>query len=979
MTLIHLFGVEAYETPRLAERAERRGFAHTGRIRQSTVVTTEALAAEVAEEWATRLHDRLTQAHSREALVLAPWARAWIVVRPLPGTTDDRARAAEGVAQHLLERAICVCTASIYEIENALPMSELRALAEALFGNPLVDELHVGHDPHALSELLRRERALPQEREVQIEAIALPSTDEELLQLSRARELSLSTAELRAIAAYFAEHRAERAALGLPGDPTDAELEMLAQTWSEHCKHKEFRARIEMEDRTIDSLFDSTIVRATEEIRAALASEGASWLLSVFADNAGVVAFDDEHAFVLKVETHNSPSALDPYGGAMTGILGNQRDPLGTGRGGAHLLFNTNVLCFGPLDYDAPLLPGQLHPRVIYEGVLAGIRDGGNQTGVPTVNGAVLFDPRYAGKPLVYCGSGALSPRRDAHGAPLYEKDVRPGDLVIMVGGRVGADGIHGATFSSRTMDEHAPRSVVQIGSPITQKRVADWLADVAPRGLFSAVTDNGAGGLASSVGELAVLCGGARIDLAKVPLKSVGLQPWEILVSESQERMTIAARPQHFAALAELARVHDVELSVLGCFDDSGRFRADYDALPVCDLELSFLHDGWPRLTLPAILEAPPRKQLQHARNSDLSTTLLALLASPNVCSRERIVRRYDHEVQARTVLKPYMEHAPQDAAVLRVGMDADYSGIAIASGIAPRYGDLDPYQASACAFDEAVRSVIAVGARLPFGESVQDFVCACDNFCMPDVRFDPTHNPDGPHKLGKLVRMAEALYDVARCWRVPLVSGKDSMKNDLRAAGVKISAPPTVLFTVACKLRDVRRVVSAELKNDGDRLYLLEASAPQDHALGGTGLGASELAARWGMSFGAVPRVDVLAARALYWAMGEAHARRVLASCHDLSDGGLAVALAEVCLGGGRGARVTMPKRESALAEWFGEAPSRFLVSVQSAQESALREIFGARAHYLGEVGGEVLQLDDHAITLSALRAAYEGNALP
>lgn len=981
--LVHVFGREQYSTTQLAQHIARMGHGDAGRVRRSSVFRTEhTLSHDELDQLGARLRDPLAEAHRIGALSRAAWARSTLLIAPRAGTTDDRARTAERIAENLLGRRIELQSATLYELETAYAEAPLRALAHALFGNPLVDELHVLQDT---SLDVWSAFPAPAVQTTLSTNIPLPSNDAELAQLSSERELALSVAELHAIRTQYAQPAriAARRTRGLPADPTDAELEMLAQTWSEHCKHKEFGAIIEVGARRIDSLFKSAIVAATENVRAQLASEGADWLLSVFSDNAGVVAFDAEQSFVFKVETHNSPSALDPYGGAITGILGNNRDPLGTGRGGARLLFNTNVLCFGPLDYSAALLPGQLHPRVVYEGVLAGIRDVGNHSGVPTVNGAILFDPRFAGKPLVYCGTGALLPRRDAAGAPLHEKRLGVGDLVVMIGGRVGRDGIHGATFSSRTMDDKTPRSVVQIGSPITQKRIADFLAEVSPRGLVAAATDNGAGGLASSVGELAILTGGARIDLAKVPLKTEGLWPWEILVSESQERMTLGIRSEHLAELTRSAAQHEVELSVLGVFDDSGVFAASYGQTLVCELELEFLHHGFPRLHLEATI-APPVELVWSASNSHASVTqlLLALLRAPNVTSRERVVRRFDHEVQARTVVKPYMGRAPQDAAVLRIGRAVDDArGLAVASGICPQYGDLDPYQAAACAFDEALRSLVSVGVHLPFGEYAHDFVCACDNFCMPNVRYDAEHNPDGPQKLGKLVRMADATFDVATGFRIPLVSGKDSMKNDFTSGGRTISVPPTVLFTLVGKLRDTRRAVTAELKADADVLFLLEAAPPslRDEALGGAGLGASELSRLLAGEHGAVPRLDLPAARDLYLRMGAAHDAGLFASCHDLSDGGLAVALAEACIGGQRGARVQLPPTRNATAAWFGESPSRFVVSVRPERASEVESTFGARAIRLGSVGGDLLALGADEVSVRELTEAYEGSALP
>ena len=429
-------------------------------------------------------------------------------------------------------------------------------------------------------------------------------------------------------------------------------------------------------------------------MRRRLQADGADWLVKVFADNAGVVRIDDERLFVFKVETHNTPSALDPYGGAITGILGNNRDPLGTGKGGGRLLFNTDVLCFGPPDYSAPLLTGQLHPQRVFAGVRRGIEDGGNKSGIPTVNGAIVFDDRYAGKPLVFCGTGSVMPAA-YRGRPSWEKEAAPGDLIVMAGGRVGKDGIHGATFSSVEIDQHSPRQAVQIGSPITQKFVADFMEVACAEGLVSCATDCGAGGLSSSVGELAIISGGARVQLEAVPLKYAGLRPWEIFLSEAQERMTLVVAPQHWDRLAELAAEHEVELTDIGAFTATGVLEVAFGESPVACLDLEFLHHGVPRKHLEAEWIPPTVAEPALPPDLDHGDTLLRLLGTLDICSREPVIRQYDHEVKGKTVVKPLMGPsgvAPQDAAVLRLDFD-DYRGIAVSCGIAPRYGDIDAY----------------------------------------------------------------------------------------------------------------------------------------------------------------------------------------------------------------------------------------------------------------------------------------------
>ena len=780
-------------------------------------------------------------------------------------------------------------------------------------------------------------------------------SDDDLLALSRTRVLSLSLEELHAIRHHYEDSqvRAARAGLGLPMLPTDCELEILAQTWSEHCKHKEFNALINYrdedtgEERVIDSLFNTYIRRSTEIVRGRLQEYGTDWLVTVFNDNAGVVRIDDDRVFVWKVETHNTPSALDPYGGAITGILGNNRDPLGTGRGGARLLFNTNVLCFGPLDYDRDLLPGQLHPARVFSGVQKGIEDGGNKSGVPTVNGSILFDDRYAGKPLVYCGTGAIMASRYPQGDS-WDKEIASGDCIVMAGGRVGKDGIHGATFSSTEIDKHSPLSAVQIGSPITQKLLSDFLEEACRTGLVKCATDNGAGGLSSSVGELATLSGGALVHLEAVPLKYPGLRPWEIFVSESQERMTLVVEPRYLTGLMAMAAHYEVEASDIGRFTDSGVLDVRFHGRPVAVLDVDFLHDGVPRKTMSATWRRPTTKEPDLPKVDDYGQLVLDLLGSNNICSREDVIRRYDHEVKGKTVVKPLMGAtgvAPQDAAVMRFDFDS-YQGIAISNGIAPKFGDIDPYHMSAGAFDEAVRQIISVGGILPDPSDRNNrFWTVNDNFCVPDSHYHPVHNPDGDMKLGKLVRMCEALFDMAVAYNIPMTSGKDSMKNDFKAGGERISVPPTVLYSIVARMDDVRMAVTSEFKAPGDLVYL--AGETYDE------LGASELYRMLGFIGANVPRVRTEKALALYRLVGAANHQRLIESSHDLSDGGLAIAAAECAFGAGLGANLALPMDDLETRPWlFAESHSRFIMSVRPENQARFEQSMRGRYTRLGTV---------------------------
>ena len=889
-------------------------------------------------------------------LFTSPEFSTYILVSKLPGVTDD-----EGVSA---QKALCdflnipfefgehwIFTHEIYYLQNRLSDDELNTLAQELLGNPLINRFEYGTFKGRIDYV--PEVHIEAKPEVKTIDIFVP--DAELERISKDMLLALDLKEMQAVQAYYQNQLVamERKKQGMPPLPTDCELEVIGQTWSEHCKHKEFNATISYTDletgqkKTIHSLFKTYIRRSTEIIRERYEKAGHNWLLKIFSDNAGVVRVDDQRVFVWKVETHNSPSALDPYGGALTGIVGVNRDPMGTGVGGASLLFNTDVLCFGPPDYQGELLPGQLHPRRIMTGVVKGIEDGGNKSGIPTVNGSVVFDDRYRGKPLVFCGTGGVMPA-EIDGKNTWDKRIDPGDRIIMAGGRVGKDGIHGATFSSLEIDEHSPRSAVQIGSPITQKNLSDFMRQAVDQGLIKSSTDNGAGGLSSSVGELAEITGGAMVQLEKIPLKYAGLQPWEIFVSESQERMTLVVEPQKVKALFALAEDFEVELSDIGEFTDSGYLDVRYGDQKVAYLDLHFLHEGVPVKHLEAEWKRPQLSEPVLKSNLNYNEILLKLVGSLNICSRESIIRRYDHEVKGKTIIKPLMGGqgvAPQDAAVLRLDFDS-YAGIAISNGILPRYGDIDPYQMSAGSFDEAVRGIISVGGRLPDPQTDPDiFWSVNDNFCVPDSLYNPNTNPDGKIKLAKLVQMNEALFDMATFFNIPMTSGKDSMKNDFIKEGVKISVPPTVLYSMVAKIPDVRQTVSSDFKQAGDLIYLVGHTYDE--------LGASEFYKLLGELGAKVPKVRKEDALRIYRKMMAAHDGKLLASSHDLSDGGLAVALAESAFGGNLGVEVDLPDNGLSLnALLFAESHSRFVVSVAPEHRQAFEARLADDAQLLGEV---------------------------
>ncbi|MBM3791886.1 MAG: phosphoribosylformylglycinamidine synthase, partial [Acidobacteria bacterium] len=683
----------------------------------------------------------------------------------------------------------------------------------------------------------------------------------------------------------------------------------------------------------IDGLFRTYIRGATEKI-----GRDIDWLVSVFTDNAGIIRFNDRYNLAYKVETHNSPSALDPYGGAITGIVGVNRDPMGTGMG-CDMLCNVWGYCLGSPFYDGDLPEGLMHPRRIRDGVHRGVIDGGNQSGIPWLRGFERFDDRYIGKPLVYCGTVGRIPRL-LQGRPSERKEILPGDVIVMCGGRIGKDGIHGATFSSEELRKESPAQAVQIGDPITQRKMYEFLLEARDLGLYRAITDNGAGGLSSSVGEMSRLCGGADLDLAKAPLKYEGLQPWEILLSEAQERMTLAVPPEKLSELLALAARRDVEATALGAFTDSGAFVVRYgDRVAAC-LDLHFLHEGVPRMRLEARWAPPsvpgPRKPLHRNR----TRALLRLLGSLNICSKEFKSRQYDGEVKGLSVLKPFVgvrSDIPADACVMRVEHGTE-EGLILAEGINPFFSDLDTYHMMAGVIDEAIRRVISAGGRL--GQ-----IAGLDNFCWPDpVLSEKT--PDGLHKMAQLVRANKALYDVTTAYGVPPISGKDSMKNDSVRGERKISIPPTVLFSAVGKMDDVRQAVTMYFKRPGDLIYVIGLTRDE--------LGASEyyrLLAREqgnpGHFGGRVPSVDTLTAMGIYRAMNEASGSGLLRSSHTPTLGGLAVGLALAALGGELGTEIDLgqvPAEAGADLDalLFSESHSRFIISCSPDKAEVIEEIF-------------------------------------
>jgi phosphoribosylformylglycinamidine synthase len=880
-----------------------------------------------------------------------------VYVLPKPGVMDPVAQSARAAIADFGFAAETVRTFKKYWIAG-LADDKLSLLCSRVLANDAIEQVVVGPLPFAHLEL----GSVYQFRLVTVPLCELD--DAGLVKLSRDGQLYLSREEMRTIRAYFRD---------LGRDPTDAELETLAQTWSEHCSHKTLAGRIAYRgpdgERHFQNMLKETIFAATQEIRRRQGE--ADWCVSVFSDNAGVVRFDEQFNVVFKVETHNHPSALEPYGGANTGIGGVIRDPLGTGLG-AKPICNTDVFCFAPPDTPADALPpGVLHPRRVMKGVVSGVRDYGNRMGIPTVNGAIYFDPRYLGNPLVYCGNVGLIPRDKSFKQP------RPGDHIVALGGRTGRDGIHGATFSSAELtsqSESLSGGAVQIGNAITEKMLLDVLLQARDRGLYNAITDCGAGGFSSAVGEMGEKIG-AVVWLDRAPVKYDGLSYTEIWISEAQERMILSVSPEQWEAFAGLARAEGVEATIIGKFVPSGRLELLYANQRVADLPMEFLHDGRPPVVREAVYAPPAAAPLEMSPRvlRDHAKTLLAILGSLNVASKEWVIRQYDHEVQGGSVIKPLVGAAsdgPSDAAVIRPVFSSQ-RGIVVACGMNPRYGDFDTYHMAASAIDEAVRNCVAVGAD-------PGRIAILDNFCWG--------NTDRPETLGSLVRAALACYDLATRLGTPFISGKDSLNNEFRAGdGRSIGIPPSLLISALGQVDDVSRCVTMDLKRPGNLLYLVGLTRNE--------LGGSHFSLVHEFAGGAVPQVDAETARRTFVALHTAIDAGLVRACHDLSEGGLAVALAEMAFAGDFGARVELRRVPHDLAVdgrteailLFAESNTRFLCEVPAKSAAAFqRALAGLACAKIGEVTAEKrLQIVDSnesektpvlACELAELKAAWK-----
>ncbi|MCW7752648.1 AIR synthase-related protein [Desulfobotulus sp. H1] len=788
------------------------------------------------------------------------------------------------------------------------------------------------------------------------EVARIPIDNDAALQsVSHARNLALNPNDIPVIREYFLREDVQKIRKQKGLDlPTDIEIEYIAQGRSDHCNHNTFRGLFRYRDmetgetETIDNLFKTCIQKPTLAMQ-----EEKDWVVSVLWDNAGAARFDESWNYVITGETHNSPSNMEAYGGAITGIVGVYRDPLGTGRG-ARLIMGSYGFCVGPLDYEGPLKP-RLHPKRILDGVVEGVRDGGNKSGVPTPFGQVTFHPGYMGKCLVFVTALGIMPRTVA-GTPGHEKTTCPGDLIIMCGGRVGKDGIHGVTASSETFSAHTPAGHVQIGDPYTQKKMHDFLLEARDAGLIAFMTDNGGGGLSSSVGESARFAGGCTVALDQVPLKYEGLDQWEIWVSESQERMTVAIRPESLDTFMALSAKHAVESTVIGSYTDTGYLEITWKGRSVAWIHMDFLEEGFPQWEFDCEWVPPGLRGLCEpvvGVPSDYAGLLQTILARPNMASKEWIGRQYDHEVQAGSVIKPFVgkgRDIPSDAAVIRPVLSSE-RGLAFTQTLLPFYSKIDAWHMTTAVIDEAVRRLLAVGGGLSEMGGV-------DNFCWPDIQFHPSKNPDGKFKAAQLVRSCKALQSMCAAYGIPLLSGKDSMYVDGHLQGPfgetrKVSGLETLQFSATAIVDNVRRCQTLDVKKPGDRVFLLGITRNE--------LGGSEYYDLLGYTGLNVPEVDAEAFLGMYRNFEKAMELELMNSAHAVARGGLGVHLAFIAMGGELGLDIDLAKagtdsgfpdgRDDLLL--FSESCGRMLVTVAPEKEEAFRFLFEGQPYFcLGQV---------------------------
>ncbi|NMB79391.1 MAG: phosphoribosylformylglycinamidine synthase [Methanomicrobiales archaeon] len=886
----------------------------------------------------------------------------------LPGVTDNVGTTARQTIEDFFSMKFAdgdaVFSSQLYFVCGRMAPDALKNLATTL-ANPLVNRVHTrSRQEYGTTGMDRTVPFVSLHDLPTAEMVDLSVDDAQLARIGkegivdpvtkqRRGPLALDLAQLHAIRDYFkAKGR----------NPTDVELEALAQTWSEHCKHTIFASA--MDDDLPRGLYKSCIQAATNKIREEKGDKDIC--VSVFSDNSGAIIFDENTIVTHKVETHNSPSALDPFGGALTGIVGVNRDTIGFGLG-AKPCINIYGFCVGDPDKSPALFRAKdrknpiLPPRRILDGVVHGVGVGGNCSGIPTPQGFVYFDDRYVGKPLVFAGTVGIMPR-ESGGRNLYEKQAKAGDLIVVIGGRVGKDGIHGATFSSEALDPASPVTAVQIGDPITQKKFSDVIVKEArDLGLYRSITDNGAGGISCSVAEMAKECNGCHVTLDKVPLKYPGMAPWEIWISESQERMTLAVPPENREAFMDLMQRREVEATVIGTFTDTGRCVVECHKKTIMDIELAFLHDGLPKKHLKTVFAKPAPVACAIACPDRLDAALKAMLQRKNICSKEFITIQYDHTVQGGHVLGPVQGAGRVQAmASLTKVLPGSKKGVGLSQGMFPAYSELDPYRMAAAGIDTAIRGLIAIGIPL-------DGIAILDNFCWC--------SSDDPERLGQLKAAALGCYDTATAYMTPFISGKDSMFNDFSGFDaennkVKVSVPPTLLISSIGVHQDVAKSVSMDAKIEGDLVYVIGDTADE--------LAGSEYFAHLGASGTDVPALDPAAMKERYQRMTGAISHELVASAFPVTHGGLAVALAKVAIAGRMGMDISIPAGRRPDFYLFSETLGRFVVTVAPDKKRAFEQALGADAILLGRTGKKNLRISSATtiveMPVSELEAAYK-----
>jgi phosphoribosylformylglycinamidine synthase subunit PurSL len=851
----------------------------------------------------------------------------------LPGVTDNVSNTTTEIINDLFKINIGrnnVFSSQVLFIESSsMKIEDLKKVAEQLI-NILIERYHI----KTYEEYIKNngmDKIVPRvelKDEAQVSEIDLNVLDPELVDIGKKGILDLKTKKrrgplaldldyMKTIQDYFKKEKR---------NPTDIEIESLAQTWSEHCKHTIFAGEI---DDIKEGIYKKYIKGATKKIRLELGKK--DFCLSVFSDNSGAIIYDDEYLITDKAETHNSPSALDPYGGAITGIVGVNRDTIGFGMG-AMPIANKYGYCVGKPEDTKVIFRGKnkknpaLTPKRILEGVVHGVNNGGNCSGIPTPTGLVYFDDCYKGKPLIFVGTIGLMKRKLLNGKLSYEKCAKANDNIVVVGGRVGKDGIHGATFSSEAMDEGSPATAVQIGDPITQKKLSDAIIKEAKdRLLYNSITDNGAGGISCSVAEMAKECGGFIVNLEKVLLKYPGLSPWETWISESQERMTLSVPDDKLDEFVKLMESRGVETTVIGKFNDSTKAIVRFSGKEIMNIEMEFLHEGNPKKVLKT-------QKFNYEENEpeivvkNQEELLIKILGAHNNCSFEFISKQYDHEVMHNSVIKPLQGKGRVNApASVIKPLFTSNKGVVLSQALYPKLSKISCYDMAACSIDTAIRNSVAAGGNI-------NHLALMDNFCWC--------SSNDEKRLYQLKETAKGCYDFATKFLTPFISGKDSMFNDFKGFDendnpVKISVLPTLLISSISIIEDVKDTKTMDLKIPGDLIYMIGITKDE--------CGGSEFYHAYNKIGFKSPKVDAKNSRKLYERIYKI--KNLISAIASINLGGFLITLAKMSIAGRLGVKIDISKiktDENLLVEkiFYSETQSRFIITIDPKNKQEFEE---------------------------------------